>query len=213
MTRKGQVGRWIADILAALQHLHDRDPVIMHRDLKPANILLPRTPRAPLRLADFGLAKSFARNGADRNGTVGTLQRAHTSKVGTPRYWAPEVLACLSSSTSTSGFFGASSSAVSEAEAPAAVYNERCDVYSAGLVLWFLLTGHRPTANVMLDPWARPNPAPAYRRWPEAAALAERMWSHDPESRPSAAEALQCVRRMEATGGGGLGCGVGCTVA
>ena len=83
------------DILAALRHLHDRDPVVMHRDLKPANILLPRARRAPLRLADFGLAKSFERGdgggdsdggggiaAAGRDGSGGVLVRAHTCKVG-----------------------------------------------------------------------------------------------------------------------------------
>ena len=121
-------------------------------------------------------------------------------QVGTPRYWAPEVLATLSGVAGPAG--------------EAAVYDERCDVYSAGLVLWFLLTGCRPVANVLLNPRARPDTEPPYRRWPAAAALAERMWAHDPAARPSAGEALDCLASMRAGGGvGGCGGPGGCGLA
>jgi serine/threonine protein kinase len=143
------------------------------------------------------------------------LQRAHTCKVGTPRYWAPEVVECLYCSVShrLPDDSGTAPPPPGSAEVPAAVYDERCDIYSAGLILWFLLTGRRPSANVMLDPRARPSPGPAYRRWPAAAELAEKMWAHDPHSRPSAAEALACVCSMGAAEGGGPGCAAGCVVA
>lgn len=62
---------WMRQLLAALQHMHERD--VVHQDIKPANLLL--TAQGQLKVADFGLA---ARSG-DRSGAAGT-----------PAFMAPE---------------------------------------------------------------------------------------------------------------------------
>jgi serine/threonine protein kinase len=193
-----KVYKWSLDILSALEHLHGLDPVVMHRDLKPANILIARETQT-LKLADFGLAKRFPRAG-DRveNGDGRKLVRTHTCNIGTPRYTAPEVLASLSAGEHTSVF---------------AEYTEKADVYSAALIIWYLLTGQRPHCNVRVNLEARPEVAPARRRWAELAGLLERMWAHDPEARPSAGESAGAVRGMGMRAAGcGMGRGKGCSV-
>jgi len=79
---RATVFKWIQDLLSALDHIHNRDPIIMHRDLKPANLLLSRS-REDLKLADFGMGKKV--DSAER------LQKKHRSMTGTVRYMAPEV--------------------------------------------------------------------------------------------------------------------------
>jgi tRNA A-37 threonylcarbamoyl transferase component Bud32 len=64
-------------LLDALGAAHTQG--LVHRDVKPANILLP--PDAPLKLADFGIAKVLEAD-PDLTGTGQVL--------GTPRYLAPE---------------------------------------------------------------------------------------------------------------------------
>ncbi len=64
------------------------------------------------------------------------------------------------------------------------------DIFSAALITWYLLTGHRPAVDIRADAMARPDLAPARARWPAVAALAEAMWAHEPEARPSAGDAL-----------------------
>ena len=54
---RARVHAWLLDILRALEHLHDRDPILIHRDVKPENLLLTHD-RRTLKLADFGLAKT-----------------------------------------------------------------------------------------------------------------------------------------------------------
>jgi serine/threonine protein kinase len=143
----------------------------MHRDLKPANILL-TADHQTLKLTDFGLAKRFPRDDAAAGqGSPSRLVRTHTYKVGTPRYTAPEVLEGLTSGQHTS---------------LAAVYTEKADVYSAALIIWYLLTGQCPIARVQMLPRARP----------ELAGLLARMWAHDPVARPPAAECVATVRGM-----------------
>lgn len=64
----------------ALEYLHGKN--IVHRDLKPENILLAsKEPNAPIKLADFGLARVY---------TKATMMK---TACGTPGYVAPEVLA------------------------------------------------------------------------------------------------------------------------
>eukprot|EP01063_Lacrimia_lanifica_P013489 TRINITY_DN2012_c0_g1_i1.p1 TRINITY_DN2012_c0_g1~~TRINITY_DN2012_c0_g1_i1.p1 ORF type:complete len:419 (+),score=154.59 TRINITY_DN2012_c0_g1_i1:88-1344(+) len=67
--------RWICQIASALQYLHDRD--LWHRDIKSANIFFDKN--NTLKLGDFGLSATYSING-------------HATVVGTPYYYAPEVM-------------------------------------------------------------------------------------------------------------------------
>ena len=68
---------YAANVLLALQHLHDRS--VIYRDLKPENLLLDRD--GYIKIADFGFAKDLK-----------TKQRTYTI-CGTPAYQAPEIIA------------------------------------------------------------------------------------------------------------------------
>ena len=67
-----------ACVASALAELHRHR--IVHRDIKPGNILIADSASSPVKLVDFGLAKSARDRRVTRRGTV------H----GTPRYIAPE---------------------------------------------------------------------------------------------------------------------------
>ncbi|BDD60670.1 hypothetical protein MAP00_005775 [Monascus purpureus] len=68
---------YIAELILALQHLHDHD--IVYRDLKPENILLDAN--GHIALCDFGLSKANLTQGDTTNTFCGTTE-----------YLAPEVL-------------------------------------------------------------------------------------------------------------------------
>jgi serine/threonine-protein kinase len=91
--------------IKALKAAHEQK--LIHRDIKPGNILISR--EAKIKLADLGLAKSLDQSALDL-----TLKG---SKLGTPRYAAPEQWQDASEAT------------------PAT------DVYAIGAVLYFFLTG------------------------------------------------------------------------
>ena len=169
----------------------------MHRDLKPANILVTRD-RRTLKLTDFGLAKRFPRcDDASPPSQRHRLQREHTCNIGTPRYTAPEVLEHLM---------------VGDVDTQHAVYTEKADVYSAALIMWYILTGWMPPCDVRKNPRARPDPRTARRRWGEMAELLERMWAHDAEARPTAGECAAAVRGMIVRGAGCGPAGTDCSV-
>jgi serine/threonine protein kinase len=120
--------------------------------------------RTHIKLTDFGLAKTVSRS--DR---TSVLHRANT---GTPRYRAPEIQSAY----------------------PAAPYTDRADVYSASLVIWFLLAGRRPETDPRTDRHGRPLSVVAHWRWAALSDLLEAMWSPVPELRPAAGECLLALR-------------------
>ncbi|MBI3795917.1 MAG: protein kinase [Deltaproteobacteria bacterium] len=92
IARGGQLARdfvlpLICDVLTGLEYIHVQS--IIHRDIKPSNILLRHAPGAPARstptpkLADFGLAVSYARAG-------GTRVTKHGTGFGTLMYMSPQ---------------------------------------------------------------------------------------------------------------------------
>ncbi len=82
------------------------------------------------------------------------------------------------------------------------VYTEKADVYSAAVILWYLIAGRRPKLDIRRDAAARPDIEAARKRWPEAAALLERMWAGEPGQRPSAGECVAQIRLLPLRAGG-----------
>jgi hypothetical protein len=92
---------------------HLHDLNIIHRDIKPANVLI--LDEGKLRLSDFGLVKEMDRQG---KGVSISLGSSRGTVIGTRHYMAPE----------------------QERGDPV---NKAADVYSLGVVLAELITGHR----------------------------------------------------------------------
>jgi eukaryotic-like serine/threonine-protein kinase len=96
--------------------------LIVHRDLKPSNILV--TPEGQAKLLDFGIATMVDPDGTDGGGTA--LTEVHGMPL-TPAFASPEQVRGEALTTAT-------------------------DVYSLGVLLYLLLTGHRPYEVTGLTP-------------------------------------------------------------
>lgn len=104
-------------VIEALQHVHAAG--LVHRDIKPRNIILYKTETGEesIKLVDFGIAKEAGQVGAT---TFGVTQTGEF--LGSPLYMSPE-------------------------QCHGAELNHRSDIYSAGCVLYEMLTGATPFAS------------------------------------------------------------------
>jgi len=99
----------------AVQHAHQKG--IIHRDIKPSNILVTLLEGVPVpKVIDFGIAKATQQPLTDK-----TLFTAFHQFMGTPAYMSPEQVEMSGSDVDT-----------------------RSDIYTLGVLLYELLTGHTP---------------------------------------------------------------------
>jgi len=91
--------------------------------------------------------------------------KQHKGYTGTVRYMAPEVISQRTGN-----------------------YNERCDIYSASLIMWYIATCQRPPNNDISKVLERPVLQSV--GWPSFEDLLTAMWQHSAEDRPSA---QQCI--------------------
>ena len=106
---------------------------ICHRDLKPENFLfLSKDADSPLKVIDFGLSKVFGEDKFEINVKVEKISKKKVSKgrrrrrgnynmktkAGTPYYIAPEVIN--------------------------GDYDEGCDIWAAGVILYIMMCGYPP---------------------------------------------------------------------
>mmetsp|Transcript_7990 Transcript_7990/g.24028 ORF Transcript_7990/g.24028 Transcript_7990/m.24028 type:complete len:302 (-) Transcript_7990:28-933(-) len=167
---ESHAARFIAQILGAVDHLHGMG--IVHRDLKPDNILFCSPAEdSDLKIIDFGLSKVLS-PGSDMCRTL----------CGTPVFQSPEIIA-------------------REVRPDAdRWYGRACDVWSAGVVLFCLLSGDFPfDVSAGLPELHQQIFFGAYRfraeSWggvsPEAKALVRSMLTVEPSHRPAASVCLE----------------------
>ncbi len=103
-------------VCQAVQHAHQKG--IIHRDLKPSNVLVTELDGTPVpKVIDFGIAKATGQQLL----TDKTLFTAFQQFIGTPAYMSPE-----------------------QARMSGADVDTRSDIYTLGVLLYELLTGHVP---------------------------------------------------------------------
>eukprot|EP00297_Palpitomonas_bilix_P002868 CAMPEP_0113869670 /NCGR_PEP_ID=MMETSP0780_2-20120614/1664_1 /TAXON_ID=652834 /ORGANISM="Palpitomonas bilix" /LENGTH=633 /DNA_ID=CAMNT_0000854871 /DNA_START=139 /DNA_END=2040 /DNA_ORIENTATION=+ /assembly_acc=CAM_ASM_000599 len=169
---EGDAANVMKDLLSALSYLHSRK--IAHRDIKLENLLLrDKSPNSPVLLGDFGFAKySF------NDGMMKTM-------CGSPVYVAPEVIG----------------GPLTFEPAKKKGYDLRCDMWSAGIILYVLLCGYAPFLGRNVNATMRLVRRGVYsfpdREWAgvsdEAKNLVRSLLKLDPEKRLTADEALHHV--------------------
>src|SRR5438128_1593848 len=109
----------VIQVASALAAAHESG--IVHRDIKPENIML--RPDGYVKVLDFGIAKlaesAFAEATADGTGSMTLAETNLGSILGTVRYMSPE-------------------------QACGAQVDKTTDIWSLGVVLYEMLTGHVP---------------------------------------------------------------------
>ena len=111
------------ELLDALQRAHEVG--IIHRDVKPENIFLAECERGGriLKLLDFGIAKVLPGASDEEAPAPLALPTEEGVTIGTPRFLSPE-------------------------QARGRPADQRSDLYSAGAVVYAMLTGRDPFAHV-----------------------------------------------------------------
>lgn len=72
--------RIVRDVLTGLEALHGMQPPVIHRDIKPQNVIVDRDHRC--HLVDFGIARSYSKDGKRDTNVLGTRQTAPPEQYG-----------------------------------------------------------------------------------------------------------------------------------
>ncbi len=105
----------LVTVCHAVQYAHQKG--IIHRDIKPSNVLVEMHDVTPVpKVIDFGVAKAIGQQLTDKSVHTGLTQM-----IGTPLYMSPEQAGQSSVDVDT-----------------------RSDVFSLGVLLYEILTGHTP---------------------------------------------------------------------
>jgi serine/threonine protein kinase len=111
--------RLFREVCSGVQHAHQKG--VIHRDLKPSNILVTEVDGRPVpKIIDFGIAKALASGGIEAM----TFATQANFILGTPHYMSPEQIEDVGS------------------------VDTRSDIYALGTVLYEMLTGHPPFAEM-----------------------------------------------------------------
>ena len=103
-------------LMSAVSYCHSQG--ICHRDLKPDNIIfVNKEPNSPIKVIDFGLSKIFGELKPIMKGNK-IEKNIMSLRVGTAYYMSPEVLQ--------------------------GNYDNKCDIWSCGVILYILLCGYPP---------------------------------------------------------------------
>ena len=101
-----------------IRYLHSQK--ICHRDLKPQNFLMNSKTSLEIKIIDFGLSYQW-----EKNMNQQLIQQKKNKLIGTSYYIAPEVNGFLFQVLDLN-------------------YDERCDIWSAGVLLYILATAAPP---------------------------------------------------------------------
>lgn len=162
--------RVMFNLLSALKHMHGRQ--WMHCDLKPENLLLVKPPTSDEEVTSIKLADF----GLSRSVRPDQLPR---TTCGSPLYIAPEVIEAGMHKTRPH-------------------YNEKADLWSAGIICFLLLTGMIPffgkTPHEIFNVVLTTNHNFNHKSWEPISAAGKdfvnRLLVKDPAARMGAAEAL-----------------------
>jgi Tol biopolymer transport system component len=109
-------------VAEALEEAHSKG--IVHRDLKPANVKL--TPDGKAKVLDFGLAKAWAGDALDGSSSSAALSQSPT----------------MANTGTVAGLILGTAAYMSPEQARGKPVDRRADVWSFGVLLWEMLTGH-----------------------------------------------------------------------
>lgn len=165
--------RMLDQILQGLQHAHEAG--LVHRDLKPLNVLLEKTGEA--KISDFGLARvgdeeEYRKGGGTASPFGGDSVTTTGAMVGTIDFMSPEARSMRPS-------------------------DARSDLWSFGVIAYYLLTGTKPQGIAENPSKLVPGLDP---RWDK---FIKTCLANDPAQRyQTAAAALAALRQIPQKGGG-----------
>ena len=118
--KEKEIAKIFKQIMSAIAYCHEKG--IVHRDMKLENILFStESEDSPIKIIDFGLSVLFGKKDVKENEVTDLKKygfKRMTTKVGTIYYMSPEVIK--------------------------GNYDEKCDIWACGVILYTLLAGYPP---------------------------------------------------------------------